>query len=328
MKIAVTGASGHVGNVLCRELASRGRDFKALVHRNTDALEEMGAQIVKGNLLDPESLVKLCQDTEVVFHLAARISLNEHRSKELMKINVEGTANVIDACLSTGVKRLVYFSSIHALDPFPYDEELNEDRGYNLHSTMSYEASKIMGEKLALSAIKPGLEVVVITPTAIIGPWDFQPSFLGRALIMIHNNSLPMLLPYGYNWVDVRDVVQGALVAAEKGRNGERYILSGHWLSLGNLSAMIGKVTGRKTTKFIGSPTLAYIGLPFIQVWALLKNEAPLYTKNSLEILRQSNNNISNAKARNELGYRTRPLEETIRDTFDWFKNYRLIRCK
>lgn len=326
MKIAVTGASGHVGNVLCRELAARGQQFKALVHINSDDLENMGAEVVKGDLLDQGSLVTLFRNAEVVFHLAARISLNERRNKELMKVNVEGTANVIDACLKTGVKRLVYFSSIHALDPFPYDEELNEKRGYNLHSTMSYEASKIMGEKLALSAIKPGLEVVVITPTAIIGPWDFQPSFLGRALIMIHNNSLPMLLPYGYNWVDVRDVVNGALAAAEKGHNGERYILSGHWLSLGDLSAMIGKITGRKTTKFIGSPALAYIGLPFIQAWALLRNEAPLYTKNSLEILRQSNNNISCAKAVSELGYAPRPLEATIKDTFDWFRTHGLIR--
>jgi dihydroflavonol-4-reductase len=325
MKVAVTGASGHVGNVLCRELIKQGHWVKALIHRDTDDLESIGVEMVQGDLMDINSLEKLCMDCEVVYHLAAKISIDE-KEKDLVRLtNVTGTQNLIKAAIKTGIKKFIHFSTIHVLDPFPLDEELNETRPYIGHTHMIYEQSKTESEKLVLAAVQEGLHAVIITPTAIIGPYDYKPSFLGQALIKMVTNSLPMLVPGGYNWVDIRDVVTCAIAAAEKGRQGERYIASGHYLSLKNLSQMISKVTGRKTPSFTGPTILAKIGLPFIVLYSKLKNEAPLYTSNSLEILKNSNRRISHAKATAELNYQPRPLEETFMDTFDWFNKNGLI---
>lgn len=326
MKVAVTGASGHVGNALCMELVNKGIEVTALVHKDENDLKRIGVKIVKGDLLDISSLEMLCQDADVVYHLAAKISIDERARDQVYRTNVEGTRNVISVCLKTGVKRLVHFSSIHALDPFPLDEVLDENRPMISHSRMIYEQSKTESEKLVLEAVKSGLDAVILTPTAIIGPYDHHPSFLGRALIQIYKNTLPMLVPGGYNWVDVRDVADAAIRAAEVGRTGERYIISGTWLSLKELSQMIGEVTKRKTPSFIVPSFVAALGVPFIVLYARLKNEQPLYTRDSLEILNHSNRNISYGKAKKEFDYNPRPLEITLKDTFDWFRQAGLIK--
>jgi dihydroflavonol-4-reductase len=326
MKIAVTGASGHVGNVLCRELVRNGHSLKTLIHEDEDDLTNIGVNMIKGDLLDVESLENLCQECETVFHLAAKITIDDKEKDLVYRTNVTGTKNLLKTATKMGVKKFVHFSTIHALDPFPLDEELDETRPFIGHTHMIYEQSKVEGEKLVLDAAAGGLNAVIITPTAIVGTHDYKPSFLGQALIKMYTNSLPMLVPGGYNWVDVRDVVDCAIAAAEKGRKGERYLASGHYLSLKDLSQMIGKVTGRKTPSFTGPTILAKIGLPFISIYAMLRNEAPLYTKNSLEILKYSNRYISHAKASKELNYQPRPFEETVKDTFEWFNKNGFIK--
>jgi dihydroflavonol-4-reductase len=326
MKITVTGASGHVGNVLCRELLKKGHSVKALVHKDNNDLTNIGIEMVQGDILDETSLGRLCKDCEIVFHLAAKISINEKERDLVYQTNVNGTRNMVKTAIDARIKKFIHFSTIHALDPFPLDKKLDETSPFIGHTPMIYEQSKTESEKLVLEAVKDGLNAIVITPTAIIGPYDFMPSFLGQALIKMYTNSLPMLVPGGYDWVDVRDVVDCAVSAAEKGRIGERYLASGRYLGLKELSAMISRVTGHKTPSFTGPTILAKIGLPFISLYAKLKNEDPLYTSNSLEILKNSNRCISHEKAAVELNYNPRPTEETIKDTFDWFNANGLIK--
>jgi dihydroflavonol-4-reductase len=318
---AVTGASGHVGNTLCRKLIRQGNTVLALVHRDENDLERMGARIVRGDLLDKQSLENLIRDADVVFHLAAKIAIDERNRYDVIRTNVEGTGNIIEACIGSGKRRFIHFSSIHVFDHFPLDQKLDETRPLIGHSRMIYEHSKTESEKLVLEAAGKGLDAVVLTPTAIIGPYDFKPSLLGRALIQIFRNTLPMLVPGGYNWVDVRDVADAAISAVEKGRQGERYILSGTWLSLIELSQLMSEITRRKTPKRIVPGYVAAIGSPFISVYSRIRKEQPLYTRDSLEILRNSNRNISCKKASEELGYLPRPLEITLKDTFEWFKS-------
>ncbi len=216
MKVAVTGASGHVGNVLCRELIKQGHRVRALIHHDTDDLGSIGVEMVQGDLMDINSLEKLCMDCEVVYHLAAKISIDE-KEKDLVHLtNVTGTQNLIKAAIKTGIKKFIHFSTIHALDPFPLDEKLNETRPFISHTHMIYEQSKTESERLVLEAVQKGLDAVIITPTAIIGPYDYKPSYLGQALIKMYTNSLPMLVPGGYDWVDVRDVVDCAIAAAKR----------------------------------------------------------------------------------------------------------------
>jgi dihydroflavonol-4-reductase len=325
MKFAITGASGHIGNNLCKELVRRGHKVKALLYEDVDDLKRPGVELVKGDVMDERSLIDLCNGMDYVFHLAARIAIDEKDRDLVYRTNVKGTQNIIKACKSENVKRLVHFSTIHAFDPIPMDEVLDENRQQLKHTKMIYEQSKIEAENLVLKAMKEGQDAVIVYPTAVFGPNDFKPSLLGHALIRMYNNSLPMLVKGGYNWVDVRDVVDGAIAACIEGRKGEKYILSGHWVSLTDLSAKIGAITSRKTPRLTASFWLARIGIPFIRFYAKLIKEHPLYTNDMIDILKMSHQNISSEKARNELGYKSRSLEDSIQDTFNSFEQHGML---
>jgi dihydroflavonol-4-reductase len=320
MRIAITGASGHVGNCLCRMLTDKGFNIKALLHEDLDDLNRPQIELIKGNVLDRNSLNKLITGAEVVFHLAAKISIDNRNKEEVFRVNVQGTQNVVDACLKAKVKKLVHFSSIHTIMQEPLDQIMDESRPTIAHTPIAYEQSKLEGEKIVLNATEKGLNAVILIPTAIVGPYDHKPSYLGRALIKIWQNKLPMLVDGGYNWVDVRDVAEAALNAADKGINGSRYILPGHYASLTELSALTGKIAGKRTPRFKAPPFLAYLGLPFIRTYARIMHEHPLYTSESLYILKNSCRQISGEKAIRELGYHSRPLEETLMDTFEWYR--------
>jgi dihydroflavonol-4-reductase len=318
MKIAVTGANGHVGANLCRTLLAEGHQVKALVHKRQDALKGLEIELIHGSVNDPDALRSLFKETEIVFHLAALISIDGQKEK-LLEVNYEGTRNLINIIKENGVRRLIHFSSIHSLKHTPYDELMDETRPLITDGPMWYEITKARAEKMVLEATIDGLDAVVINPTAIVGPFDFKPSLIGTVLIRLYNNSLPALVPGGYNWVDVRDIVQGAIAAMDSGKKGERYILGGNWVSVRDLAMTVEKVTKRKVNKFMVPTRLAKIGIPFIKAYAKLMKQEPLYTNESLRTLREVNTKISSNKAENELGYKARSLEVTIRDTMDWF---------
>lgn len=320
MKIAVTGANGHVGANLCRSLLAEGHQVKVLLHQHDESLKGLDLEFVHGGLNDTDSLKKLCRDTEIVFHLAALISIDKQKEK-LLEVNVEGTKNLINVIQENGVRRLIHFSSIHALRHTPFNEPMDESRPLINEGPMWYEITKSKGERLVLDATLNGLDAVVINPTAIVGPFDFKPSLVGTVFIKLYKNSLPALVPGGYDWVDVRDVVKGAMAAMEKGRKGERYILSGKWISVKDLALITEKVTGRKINKLTLPTAVARIGVPFIKAYARATNQEPLYTYESLRTLREVNTKISHNKAHTELGYQPRDFETTVRDTMEWFKD-------
>ncbi len=322
MRIAITGASGHVGSTLVRELDSGKHELKLLIHKDQRGLEGLTYQAVKGNVLDAGSVNELCRDVDVVFHLAAIIAIDKKGRDLVYKTNVEGTRNVVNACLSNKVPRLIHFSSIHAFNPFPLSEPLDESRSLVSNSHGLYDQSKADGERIVKEKVQTdGLNALIINPTAIIGPYDYRFSYLGQALRYIYEGSLPTLVPGGYDWVDVRDVVQAAISATRMGRKGENYLLSGTYMPLKELSMLIQEISPHKTPKGVVPTQLARLGLPFIQLYARMKNEAPLYTADSLTILKECNPNIRSDKARKELGFSPRPLKETLIDTFTWQKS-------
>jgi dihydroflavonol-4-reductase len=325
MNISITGGSGHIGNCLIRELINKGHKVKALVHNYNSSLKNLDLELITGDLNDKTTLEYLCAGADVVYHLAAQIVIDGSNKYLVYSTNVNGTKNLIEVCIEKKVKRLIHFSSIHAIDPHPLNEVLDENRANIGYTKIIYEKSKAESERIILDAKMNGLDVIVLNPTAVIGPFDFKGSYLGQALIKIYQNKLPMLVPGGYDWVDVRDVVDAAIASITKGRSGERYILSGHYLSLKELSSLIGKISNKKTPKLIAPLFLAKIGLPFIKIYSVLANEHPLYTSESLHILKNSNSLISSKKAKNELGYTTRSLEESLKDTFEWYKQNGII---
>jgi dihydroflavonol-4-reductase len=164
-----------------------------------------------------------------------------------------------------------------------------------------------------------GLDAIIISPTAIIGPYDYKPSHFGEALLRLANGKLPALVAGGFNWVDVRDVIQGAMRAEKLAPTGAKYLLSGHWLSLHEVAWMVEELTGVPAPRVVSPMWLARIGAPFIASFDRLARRRPLYTGASLQALR-GHRNISHQKATEELGYQPRPFRETLVDTLKWFQ--------
>ena len=325
MKIAVTGANGHVGACLVRLLLKEDHEVRVLVHTGSRALQGMNVETVQGGLDDPVSLKRLCHDREVVIHLAVKIAIGSESYDEVYKVNVDGTKSLVAAAREAGVKRFIHFSSVHALEQTPQDKPLDENRPLALYSKMVYEKTKALAEKWVLEQNSSSFQVIVLNPTAIIGPYDFKPSYLGQVIRMIYKGTLPGLVPGGYNWVDVRDVAQAAMNAMEKGNPGERYLLSGEWQSMKSLAAMVYVHRNKKCHLPIFPFWLARMGVPFMALFARWKNREPLYTKTSLSILQSANQHILHDKAGNMLNFSPRPLEESIADTVSWFKKHQYL---
>ena len=166
--------------------------------------------------------------------------------------------------------------------------------------------------------MRGGLEVVILQPTAMIGPYDYYPSYIGKALLALAQGHVPALVRGGFDWVDVRDVVQAAVQAEAKAESGASYILSGQWRSVRQIAEMTAELTGRKAPLLTVPTGLAYLAAPLMAGLASFNNSQPIYTRLTLDALK-SNRQISHAKASRDLGYQPRPLAETLQDTLDWF---------
>ena len=320
MRIALTGASGHIGTNLCHALLTEGHEVRVLINHTSKSLEELQVEKIPGNVLDKKSLESLIDGSEIVIHLAATISIRGVNDRDLLSININGTRNILEVVTKLPVKRFIHFSSIHALTQEPFDEMLDETRPLALKDPIMYNRTKAWSEQLVHEAIKNGLDGVILNPTSVIGPNDYRPSLVGKAILQICQNKLPGLVRGGYDWVDVRDIASGTIQAIEKGRTGESYLLSGKWLSLPDLVEIISQYHKIKKSHAILPYWLAELGVPFMKLYSIIRGTEPLYTRESLDIIKHSHRMISCDKARKELGYQPRPIETTIKDTLDWFR--------
>lgn len=321
-RVLVTGASGHLGGNLVRALLGQGRKVRALVHRQTRALDGLQVETVRGDLLDRDSLQSACEGMRTVFHLAATVSAGWQRPARMHEVNVRGTENVAQACLTSGA-RMVHFSSVQALclpaEGAPLDENCDlveagtQGRGI-------YDLTKAAAERAVLAAVASGLNATILNPTAVLGPFDFQPSPMGQVLRSLGLGKMPALVSGGYcDFVDARDVASAALVAEGTGRRGERYLLSGVRLSIVDLAKQWAAATGQRAPRLAFPMGIVRAAAPFAAMYARLRRRRPLLTGESLRILR-TQPTVSRHKAQAELGFAPRPLEETLRDTFEWMK--------
>ena len=318
-KVFVTGGSGHVGGNLIRELLKQKRKVKVLFYKDDEAFKDLDVERIQGDILDKNSLLKALEDVDIVYHLAAIISITGPQGGRVNHINVQGTKNIVEACLETKVKRLIHFSSIHAMSKWPLTKTINENSELATGpKELAYDRSKAQGIEVVKKGIKKGLDAVIVHPTGIIGPNDFKPSRMGNVLKMIYNGSLAALVNGGFNWVDVRDVVNGAIAAEKHGKKGERYILSGHWKNMKELFKIISKVAGKKDSAFVCPTWLAVIGASFYETYAKITKTQALYTRESLNALK-GHKFIDNSKTKKLLNYNARPIDETINDTLNWF---------
>jgi dihydroflavonol-4-reductase len=319
MTAAVTGATGHLGANLVRALLAKNRPVRCLVHVNTAPLDGLDVELFHGDIADVASLVDAFRGTDVVYHLAAAISLSMRDWPKLEAINVTGTRNVIEACRRAGVRRLVHFSSIHALVQEPLSVPVDEARALVCKkSCPPYDLSKAAAETLVRQAVAQGLDAVVVNPTGVIGPYDFEPSHMGEAILSMAQNRLPALVGGGFDWVDARDVAAGAIAAADRAPSGAGYLLSGHWVSVCDIAGMISQFTHAAEKRFVCPLWLARLSAPVIESAGRWRGKRPLYTRVSLRNL-NGNRNISHARATRELGFQPRPFRETLEDTLRWF---------
>jgi dihydroflavonol-4-reductase len=256
---------------------------------------------------------------DVVYHLAAHISLETADRAQIEAVNVVGTRNVVSACLACGVRSLVHLSSIHAFAHDHLDKPLDENSPRTLSAgNLPYDRSKAAGEIEVRRGMAAGLNAVILNPTAIIGPYDFKPSYFGRALLAMANQEIPALVRGGYDWVDVRDVVAAMIRVEEHALPGSGYILSGHWRSVRAVADQVAALTGVPAPRLVLPLWVAYLGLPMIRLYAKLNRQAPLYTRVSLAALRNSPQ-VDSTLARRDLNYKPRPFKKTIAAAVEWF---------
>ena len=319
--IAVTGATGHVGNVLVRELVRGGRSVRAVVPESetTEAIAGLNVEVVRADVRDLDSLVAAFAGADLVYHLAGIITISGGQARLLHEVNVLGARNVGQACLKAGVRRLVYTSSVHALAVPPQGVPVCETSEFRPEALDGdYARSKAHASIEILKCVEQGLDAVMVFPSGIIGPYDFRLSEMGHLFLDFARGRLKAYVDGAYDFVDVRDVVAGLLSAAEKGRSGEGYILSGEMISLQSLLALLERTTG-VTARARRIPFwLARLAARFAPAYYRLKHARPRFTSYSLRVL-ASNCLMSSAKAVRELGYVHRPLGETVRNSIEWF---------
>jgi dihydroflavonol-4-reductase len=282
------------------------------------ALNGLPVDCVAGNVLDPESLDRAMQGVDTVYHLAAIISIVPGSEALMRRVNVEGVRNVAAAAMRAGVRRMVHVSSIHAFRRLPEGQVVDETTPLALDNAAgSYDQTKAEGTLALREAVQQGLDAVVIHPTAVIGPNDYLGSELGKAFHGFSRHRLQLLVRGAYDFVDVRDVVEGMVLAQQHGRSGEAYILSGTYATLPHVVSLIQRTAGLHTGRLTLPDCVAMTFARLMQHVYTLAGATPQFTPYSLHTL-WDNAHFSSRKAREQLGFRTRPLPETIRDILLW----------
>jgi dihydroflavonol-4-reductase len=321
MKAFVTGATGFIGTHLVKRLIHDGHEVTILVHRREPiGLEGLPVRAVTGSLDDLEALAEHMSGADAVFHLAAAVSTDPKDAPMLHRINTLGTEHIVQACLQTGVKRLVHTSSVHALESAPGSGRFHEESPLALGAHHHpYDRTKAAGEAAVLEGVKSGLHAVILNPGGAMGPEDYAPTPVGEMLLQLYHHQMPGLIDGGFYWVDARDVVEGILLAHESGQPGERYILTGEYATIPDIARIIREITGASTPRLVTPMWLAKLVAPLVAGYCALRGTKPLYTRASLTML-CSHQELSGQRAAEALGYQPRPIRETLKDTFAWFE--------
>jgi len=326
--IVVTGATGHIGNVLLRELIAHGQVVRTLVLPNDDLrpLSSLDVEIVYGDVTDLASLKDAFVGADVVFHLAGIVTIMSGMVRLLERVNVGGVRNVANACRATGVQRLVYTSSIHAVAEPPHGTVIDESQPFDPDRVLGdYARSKARATLLLLDEVRQGgLDAVICCPTGIIGPWDYGISSIGQLILDFASGHLKSYVSGAYDFVDVRDVAHGLILAAEKGQTGRHYIFSGAQVQVPELMEELAHNIGYPAPTYRIPTKIARAAGVLAGAYYRLLRRRPVFTAYSIDVLR-SNSQVSSARARAELGFTTRPWRESIHDQVEWFRTERML---
>lgn len=325
-KVLVTGATGHIGSTLCRALRARGHEVVAFVRSasNRTALEGIDVSFATGDVLDPATLVAAATGCDVIFHNAALFEIHSRHPEMLHRVAIEGARYVVDAAARSGA-RLVFTSSVAAVGFAQGPGDLLDEESWAADLTVPYYRAKQASERAAISAAEErGVELVRVLPTLVLGPGDYRTTPSSRMLV-------DMLLGTGAtadggaNVIDVRDAAEAMVAAAERGRAGARYILGGENVLVRDIGAMVTQLTGRPV-RHLGLPRWAILGAAgAAEFAAALSGGTPAVTRAAVRDLVGRYGWYDVTRARTELGLRTRPAKETVRDAARFFQEIGVV---
>ena len=325
MTSLVTGATGFVGSAVVRRLLDVGHEVRVLVRADSNRanLKGLKIQVAEGDLRDRLSLDQAVTGCDALFHVAADYRLWSLRPKDLYDSNVDGSLNIVSAAADAGVARIIYTSSVATLGVNADGTPATEQASARLEQMVGhYKRSKFIAEReLRKYALRQRLSMVIVNPSTPIGPRDIKPTPTGRVILQAAAGRMPAYVNTGLNIVHVEDVADGHLLAYEKGKVGERYILGGEDMTLQSILAEVAQLSGRRFAK-VKVPRLLVLPLAYLsQGWARFRRSKtePLLTVDGLR-MSQKMMFFSSEKARRQLGYAPRPARAALQDAVDWFK--------
>lgn len=315
-QVSITGGSGHLGICLIELLLDQNFSIKALYRNHLPKINHPNLTWIKGDVTDKDCIEKLLENTSILVHAAAIISIGEKKRDIVYNTNVHGTEVVIEACANKSI-RLIYISSSNAVTETADDEVFDENRPYKTKGDFLYGYTKAICEQSIVKTISiKSLDAIILRPTSIIGPPDYPPSYFGQTILDMHNGQIPALTTGGYNLVDVRDVSQTIINSFAMGKTGEIYLLGGNYYTLKEISAM-----ANPNRKAIILPLDLLIFLsPLIYVFNKVYKMRWPFTRESLTILKKAPKNVDSSKALTTLNHKIRPTQNTVEDLIAWFK--------
>lgn len=327
-QVLVTGVSGFVGSAVALSLAKRGARVRGLVRASSlrTNLANFPGELVEGDLRDTGAVARAMRGVRFLFHVAADYRLWAPNPEEIIANNEATTRNVMEAALAAGVERIVYTSSVATLKPGGAGPADERNAATPAEVVGAYKRSKVVAERLVLKMVATrALPAVIVQPSTPIGPRDVKPTPTGRIIVEAASGRMPAFLDTGLNLVHVDDVADGHLLALDKGKVGERYILGGQDVMLGAMLADIAEIVKRQPPKF-RIPCLPLFPLAWMnEQFARTTGRTPFLTVDSLRMAKHPMF-FSSAKAQAELGYRARPYREALVDAITWFQSAGMIR--
>ncbi len=318
----VTGATGFVGSHVARRLVQRGERVRVLVRPSSPRrnLEGLEAEVVQGDLNDPESLRRAVAGCRKIYHVAADYRLWARDSRELYRANVGGTRSLIAACRQEGVERMVYTSTVGTLGFAPDGSPANEETPVSLEQMIGhYKRSKFLAEREVQGAAAQGFPVVIVHPSTPVGSRDVKPTPTGQMIVDFLTGRMPAYVDTGLNLIDVEDVAEGHCLAMEKGRQGEGYILGARNLSLREILEILSRVSGRPAPR-VRLPHAAALGLAAVSTAASAWTGRP--PRIPWDAVRMSRKRMffDSAKAVRELNLPQGPVEQALDKAVGWFR--------
>jgi len=320
----VTGGTGFVGANLVRELLADGRSVRVLARRGGDrrALDGLAVEICEGNLLDRASLRRAVAGVHSVFHVAADYRLWAADPSALYRANVDGTRAVLEAAAEAGVARIVYTSTVGTLGIPADGTPGTEETPVRLEDMVGpYKRSKFLAEQAALQHARSGVPVVIVNPSAPVGPWDVKPTPTGQMVIDFLTGKMVATLDTGLNLIHVRDVARGHLLAEERGKIGDRYILGHRNLSLTEIGVALSAISGRRPPRWRIPYAVAWCGAACLEAAARITGGAPRVPLTAVRMARKRMY-FSAAKAVRELGLPQTDVAAALREAAEWFWTY------